>query len=134
MTTIKRFSKAALSAAVLTGSLVLTGCALAPGAYLDPSSEKSIDFNLVDINENVVNPEPVSRVDLAGKPEQEKHEFYQYLIGPHDVLSVRVWNNPDLTTNQKMTASPFNAKNSTVLSLKKPEPDYLYKPWELVVA
>ena len=115
MNTIKKAKTAALAVSLLYSSITLTGCAIAPGAYLDPSDEKHIDFNLVDINESVVNPEPVNRQDLAGKPEPEKHEFYQYLIGPHDVLSVRVWNNPDLTTNQKMTSTPpFDAKSSTI--------------------
>ncbi len=114
MYSMKKVKTAALSVALLCSSFALTGCVIAPGAYLDPGNEKNIDFNLVDINENVVNPEPVSRKDLAGKPEKEKDEYYQYLIGAHDVLSVRVWNNPDLTTNQKMTSTPFDAKKSTV--------------------
>ncbi len=103
-----------LSTAVITGSVMMTGCALAPGAYLDPGNEKHINFNLVDISEKVVDPEPVSRKDLAGDDTAEKDEFYQYLIGAHDVLSVRVWNNPDLTSNQQVASSPFGARSSTI--------------------
>ncbi|PJE78778.1 hypothetical protein CI610_02284 [invertebrate metagenome] len=114
MNKIKKNIRATIVAATILGSsLVLTGCVIAPGAYLDPSSSAEAGYNLVDINENVVNPGPVTRRDLSGDDIAEKDEFYQYLIGAHDVLNVRVWNNPDLTTSQNMASSPFNA-GSTV--------------------
>ena len=100
--------------ALLCSSVVLTGCAIAPGAHLNPASQKDVHFKLVELTENVVNPEPVRRQQLVEKPSHEKEQAYQYLVGPHDVLSVRVWNNPDLTTGLQVAASPFDAKSSTV--------------------
>ncbi|MGI9273271.1 MAG: polysaccharide biosynthesis/export family protein [Endozoicomonas sp.] len=104
-----------LASAVLLGSsLVLSGCALSPGARLSPDNENQIDFELIDINEEMVNPEPVSRRDIAETVGFESDEQYEYLIGAHDVLSVRVWNNPDLTTGSGVTSSPFDARSTTI--------------------
>lgn len=110
MKPLKAITSLILAAAVLGSTLLLTGCAIAPGAYLDPGRGQSADFNLVDISEKVVNPEPVSRIDLSGNGLVDKDTSYQYLIGPYDVLNVRVWNNPDLTTGQGGLSSPFSAR------------------------
>ena len=93
---------------------MMAGCALAPGAHLSPGSENKIEFNLVDINETMVSPDPVSRKNIAENPGVELDDQYEYLIGPHDVLSVRVWNNPDLTTGQQLAASPFGTPDSII--------------------
>ncbi|PJE78487.1 hypothetical protein CI610_02579 [invertebrate metagenome] len=113
MKTMNKTIKTAFVATVLLGSsIVLTGCAIAPGAHLDPSHGKDAGYDLIDINEKVVNPEPVTRKNLSDGDIAEKDEFYQYRIGSHDVLNVRVWNNPDLTTGQNMASSPFNARSN----------------------
>ncbi|MDB2384406.1 polysaccharide biosynthesis/export family protein [Endozoicomonas sp.] len=100
--------------ALLCSAVMLTGCVLSPGAYLDPSSQKNVHFKRVELTEKEVNPSPVRRQQWVEKPSHEQAHTYQYLIGPHDVLSVRVWNNPDLTTNLKAASSPFDAKSSTI--------------------
>lgn len=99
--------------AVLFLSAFLTGCALAPGAHLDPNSKSAIDFNLVDISEEVVQAQPVSRRQLVEIPGQKSDEDYEYRVGTHDVLGIRVWNNPDLTTSLK-TSTAASKQNSTL--------------------
>ena len=90
---------------------MLTGCALAPGAYLDPSSRnEKIPFNLVELSESTVNPEPVTRRQLVDTLSEKTNEPYHYLLGPHDVLGIRVWNNPGLST----PSTAFNANNQTL--------------------
>lgn len=96
---------------VLLTALTLTGCVLAPGADLTPSS-RSAEYTLVQIDEKLVNAEPVPRIKYSSFTEQTD-DAYQYLIGEHDILSVRVWNNPDLTTNQQAMTSPFS-ESSTI--------------------
>lgn len=106
--------KVASSVLVLSLSVVLTGCALAPGAHLDPDGKSAVDFNLIDINEKVVLDEPVSRQRLVDEPGVEGKDNYEYLIGPHDVLGIRVWNNPDLSSSMTMTGSPIALTNQVV--------------------
>ena len=96
---------------VVCCSLLMAGCALAPGAHLDPDASSTVDFNLIDIDEKVVLPEPVSRQNLTKKLGLEDKEKYEYIIGPYDVLSIRVWNSPDLTTSLKTSSSGVRRTN-----------------------
>ena len=107
-----KLSEAFKSAALLAASITLTGCFMAPGADLTPN-KKSNNYDYVNINETLVNAEPVQRIDY-GEFEKASDRPYQYYIGPHDILSIRVWNNPDLSTNQQVMSSPFSAKSSTI--------------------
>lgn len=86
-------------------SVLISGCVLAPGAHLNPNRKSNIDFNLVDISEDVVLPEPVSR-QVTDNLMVESDENYEYLVGPHDILSIRVWNSPDLTASSRTSSSP----------------------------
>ena len=97
---------------LVAGSLFITGCVLAPGADLTPSAKSEL-YDLVSINEQVVNAEPVKRINY-NTFEAQSDRPYQYYVGPHDILSIRVWNNPDLSTNQQVMTSPFSAKSSTI--------------------
>lgn len=78
---------------------------MAPGANLNPDSKSEVDFNLIDINEEIVLPEPVKRTRMSGELGLEGEAEYEYKVGPHDVLSIRVWNSPDLTTSLKTSSS-----------------------------
>ncbi len=108
---MSKFKKIATGLAI-SSSIILTGCALSPGAQLDPESTGNVRFNLVNIDESSVNREPVSRKDLAGELSSGKVSKYEYRIGAHDILGVRVWNNPDLTTNTRASSTPFGTKST----------------------
>ena len=94
-----------LTLALTAIALVLTGCALAPGTDMSPS-KKSEAYHLVNINEATVLPEPVTRENLANTLGGESDELYQYRVGPHDVLNIRVWNHPELSTSMTTSSAP----------------------------
>ncbi|WP_245904571.1 polysaccharide export protein [Billgrantia lactosivorans] len=87
--------------------LVLSGCAYAPGGHIDESQlEESLDAR-VEIEP--ITPELVSGMQTEMQteetsvsrlvPESMVHELqsYEYLIGPGDVISVIVYDHPELT-------------------------------------
>ena len=100
-----KLSETLKAVALVTGSLVVTGCALAPGADLSPS-KKSETYHLVSINEATVLPEPVTRKNLASTLGGESDEIYHYRAGAHDVLNIRVWNHPELSTSMTTADAP----------------------------
>ena len=102
-----------LTLALTAITLVLSGCVLAPGADLTPEHQLG-GYKLVQINEQLVaDTVPVQPIDY-GAFKSQPGQPYQYHIGSHDILSIRVWNNPDLSTNQQVMSTPFSAKSSTV--------------------
>ncbi|MGI2027829.1 polysaccharide biosynthesis/export family protein [Endozoicomonas acroporae] len=105
-------SKSLKAVTVSAVSLLFTGCMLSPGAELNPKSDAK-GYELVDINQTMVNQEPVQRTEYD-EIQAQSDRPYQYHIGPHDILSIRVWNNPDLSTSQQAMSSPFSARTSTI--------------------
>ncbi|WP_458526260.1 polysaccharide export protein [Onishia taeanensis] len=84
--------------------VLLQGCALAPGGHIDYATESPPIDNLVDIEP--ITPELVTAFrhsingDIASlMPEALKEEIenYDYLVGPGDVLSIIVYDHPELT-------------------------------------
>jgi len=87
---------------VLMALLMLGGCALAPGGHIDHRNvDSSLDsrVDVVPITPELVNA-PVVEADMpramSGTLRQEI-ENYEYRIGPGDVLSVIVYDHPELT-------------------------------------
>ncbi|AXY42945.1 polysaccharide export protein Wza [Halomonas sp. JS92-SW72] len=90
------------AAGVLVALLMLGGCALAPGGHIDHRNvDSSLDsrVDVVPITPELVNA-PVVEADMpramSGSLRQEI-ENYEYRIGPGDVLSVIVYDHPELT-------------------------------------
>ena len=75
-----KLSEAFKSAALLAASITLTGCSMAPGADLTPNKKSEL-YNLVNINEATVLPEPVTRENMASTLGGESDEMYQYRVG-----------------------------------------------------
>ncbi|MDZ7852539.1 MAG: polysaccharide export protein [Halomonas sp.] len=85
----------------LAAALLLGGCAFAPGSHMDYQTETAPIDDLVDI-------EPITPGLLATwqSPQgaqpisdelQAKLEAYEYRVGPGDVLSIIVYDHPELT-------------------------------------
>jgi len=90
------------AAGLLFAMLMLGGCALSPGGHIDHKNvDSSLDsrVEVVPITPELVNA-PVEEVVtsrlISGSLRQEI-ENYEYRIGPGDVLSVIVYDHPELT-------------------------------------
>lgn len=90
--------------ALVAGLALLQGCAYAPGGHIDYDVDPPSIDHLVDIQ--AITPALVATYrrevngDIAGltPPElQQSLDDYQYFIGPGDVLSITVYDHPELT-------------------------------------
>ena len=87
---------------MLFGAALLAGCSLAPGAHMDYQAEAEPIDHLVDIQ--AITPALVASyrqdVSLARSMPVELRasiEDYEYLVGVGDVLSIIVYDHPELT-------------------------------------
>lgn len=88
--------------AVIVGVLALSGCALAPGGHMDVNTQAAPIDNLVDIQP--ITPGLVASMPRAGNratpmPNELRQaiDTWQYRIGPGDVLTIIVYDHPELT-------------------------------------
>ncbi|HGG59718.1 MAG TPA: hypothetical protein ENK26_07360 [Gammaproteobacteria bacterium] len=101
-----------LASVLLIAALILSGCSLAPGIHLSDkqlgrSAEKEkpgIPPEFIQITPEVIQQlkrqdgdPPGRRHPRPGAPMAQKRAGYQYLIGANDVLSITVWDHPELT-------------------------------------
>ncbi|WP_163560103.1 polysaccharide export protein [Halomonas sp. NO4] len=100
MTRLRR--RAGILPLLLVGSL--TGCAMAPGGHIDYDADPPSIDHLVDIEP--ITPDLVADFrrqvngDVASlMPPQLRSEIedYEYLVGPGDILSIIVYDHPELT-------------------------------------
>ncbi|WP_272514762.1 MULTISPECIES: polysaccharide export protein [unclassified Providencia] len=92
---------------LLTTSLLLTGCSFAPGVYVSTSGKKVVDTGDRDITKLVdIYPISPSLLDdlytaptIAQPNKQLERQLanYEYRIGVGDVLTITVWDHPELT-------------------------------------
>lgn len=87
---------------LLLGSV--SGCALAPGGHIDYDAEAPPLDHLVDIRS--ITPELVAEyrrelngdiANLISEDMRSELQGYEYLVGPGDVLSIIVYDHPELT-------------------------------------
>ena len=108
--------------AVLGGALWLTGCAFAPGSHFDSSVEGAPIDDLVEIEP--ITPGLVSALQPAQGMETGNAELqrlaaqqgaaiddYDYRIGRGDVLSIIVYDHPELTIPAGSERSPAESGN-----------------------
>lgn len=114
-------------AAIMTSStLVVTGCAIAPGTYLGavpPEASTSTSVAEVEARADLhsITPTTVAAMIAAKKPVATNagdsvtltplspNASYQYLIGAQDMLQVTVWNHPELS-NPASTANELSGR------------------------
>lgn len=115
MNPTRRFPDPARAAAAwcLAASVLLAGCAAAPGMSLDTGSEalrgraELIPLSLQtvrDLRQRAAAPRPP--LPAAFRPTSET---YEYRITPQDVLQVTVWNRPELN-NPNNTSNELNGR------------------------
>ncbi|MEQ6890512.1 polysaccharide export protein [Halomonas sp. CS7] len=97
-----RHSRHLPSLAVLLGVILLAGCSMAPGGHIDYSAEAVPLDGLVDIQP--ITPalvatyrETVSQAHPMERQLRDSLESYEYRVGPGDVLSIIVYDHPELT-------------------------------------
>lgn len=96
-----------LSLLSITLTLVLTGCTVTPGAYMSTSGKNVVDTGDRDITKLVdiypISPKLLDDMYTAptiAKPNAQLEKqltHYEYRVGAGDVLTITVWDHPELT-------------------------------------
>ncbi|HEM7544025.1 TPA: polysaccharide export protein [Providencia rettgeri] len=96
-----------LSLLSITLTLVLTGCTITPGAYISTSGKNVVDTGDRDITKLVdiypISPKLLDDMYTAptiAKPNAQLEKqltHYEYRVGAGDVLTITVWDHPELT-------------------------------------
>ncbi|ENG4186246.1 polysaccharide export protein [Providencia rettgeri] len=92
---------------LLTISILLTGCTITPGAYMSTSGKNVVDTGDRDITK-LVDIYPISpkllddmyTAPIIAKPNSQLEKqltHYEYRVGAGDVLTITVWDHPELT-------------------------------------
>ncbi|MEQ4788406.1 polysaccharide export protein [Morganella morganii] len=92
---------------LLTISILLTGCTVTPGAYMSTSGKNVVDTGDRDITKLVdiypISPKLLDDMYTAptiAKPNAQLEKqltHYEYRVGAGDVLTITVWDHPELT-------------------------------------
>ncbi|MCL7939465.1 polysaccharide export protein [Halomonas sp. ATCH28] len=100
----------------LLGVMLLTGCSMAPGGHIDYSAETAPIDDLVDIQP--ITPglvatyrHQVSQARPMADDLRQALDNYEYRVGPGDVLSIIVYDHPELTIPAGSERSAAEAGN-----------------------
>jgi len=85
--------------------IFLVGCALSPGIHLqqgqfessDDVDREDVPVTLIAITPALVRQQYQAKQGMPVQNTQDEMGSYQYLVGPQDVLSITVWDHPELT-------------------------------------
>jgi polysaccharide export outer membrane protein len=98
----RRLGRASTFASALAGVLLLSGCALAPGGHFEANTQTAPIDELVDVQP--ITPGLIASTSTNGNRAtpmpsalREAIDAWQYRIGPGDVLSIIVYDHPELT-------------------------------------
>lgn len=106
---------------LLISTFILASCSVVPGGHVYTNqwfrpAEDNYDIDS-RVSVRLISPEvlanlkPVQPTPKINQKLDEKIEGYQYLIGRGDILSVTVWDHPELTTPAGQFRSPGEAGN-----------------------
>lgn len=104
---------------IFGSALLLGGCAIAPGSYFDAGAESAPLNDLVEvepITPGLINAQRSAAdsdsVRQASKKQRASIDGYQYRIGKGDVLSITVYDHPELTIPSGSERSAEEAGNT----------------------
>ncbi|MEQ4659916.1 polysaccharide biosynthesis/export family protein, partial [Providencia manganoxydans] len=106
---------------LLSASILLTGCTVTPGVYMSTSGKNVVDTGDRDISKFVdiypISPKLLDEMYVApviAKPNptlEKQLSTYEYRVGVGDVLTITVWDHPELTIPAGSYRSAADAGN-----------------------
>lgn len=92
----------------ITAMHVLAGCALAPGMHMqEQNGATTVPLPVIEAGEPAVETIPITQIDAAWVRDQTSSRtnealalarpYEPYRVGPRDVLTITVWDHPELT-------------------------------------
>ncbi|MGS8343810.1 polysaccharide export protein [Escherichia coli] len=106
---------------LLAASVLLTGCTVTPGVYMSTSGKNVVDTGDRDISKFVdiypISPKLLDEMYVApviAKPNptlEKQLSTYEYRVGVGDVLTITVWDHPELTIPAGSYRSAADAGN-----------------------